>query len=119
MPPALTATAARDVALRFLGFVRPVTMARLRVLSRARQAMTTRDLTIEKSHNLESGAWFFKLSQTLRNAILARARVQRDADGALVANRGASAEEWHGMAWQCVTGGAVRVSSVSDSLSGS
>ena len=55
--PALTVTATRDATLRILGFVRPVTIARPRVLSRARQAMNTRGLTIGTSHNLESCAW--------------------------------------------------------------
>ena len=77
-------------------------------LSRQRQAMNTPVLTIEERHNIESGAWFAKLSQPLRNAILSRAIVRRLADGAPLASRGGQAEEWCGVAR-----GAVRVSSVS------
>ena len=65
-------------------------------------------LTIEEIHNLESGAWFSKLSTALRSAILERARVRRLADGASLATRGTAAEEWCGVAL-----GAVRISSVS------
>jgi CRP/FNR family cyclic AMP-dependent transcriptional regulator len=65
-------------------------------------------LTIEEQSNIESGAWFSKLSQSLREAILSRAHVRRLADGAMLASRGAPAESWSGVAK-----GAVRVSSVS------
>jgi CRP/FNR family transcriptional regulator, cyclic AMP receptor protein len=65
-------------------------------------------LTIEESLNLESGAWFSKLSKALRDGILERARVRRLADGASLAARGTVAEEWCGVAL-----GAVRISSVS------
>jgi CRP-like cAMP-binding protein len=70
--------------------------------------MTHPTLTIEEFHNLESGAWFSKLSKTLRDDILERARVRRLADGATLATRGTAAEEWCGVAT-----GAVRISSVS------
>jgi len=65
-------------------------------------------LTIDELHNIESGAWFAKLSAPLREDILARAVVRRHADGAALAARGARADEWCGVA-----SGAVRVSSVS------
>ncbi|MDE2396616.1 MAG: Crp/Fnr family transcriptional regulator [Burkholderiales bacterium] len=70
--------------------------------------MNTPVLTIEERHNIEAGAWFAKLSPTLRNAILERARVRRLADGAPLAARGGQAEEWCGVAR-----GAIRISSVS------
>jgi CRP-like cAMP-binding protein len=65
-------------------------------------------LTIEEQSNIESGPWFSKLSQPLREAILSRAVVRRLADGAILGARGAEAQEWCGCAL-----GAVRVSSVS------
>ena len=65
-------------------------------------------LTIEEQSNIESGPWFSKLSQSLREAILSRAVVRRLADGAILGARGAEAQEWVGCAL-----GAVRVSSVS------
>jgi CRP/FNR family transcriptional regulator, cyclic AMP receptor protein len=77
-------------------------------LSRQRQAMNTPVLTIEELHNIETGAWFSKLSQTLRSAILSRALVRRINDGDPLASRGTPAEEWCGVAK-----GAVRVSSAS------
>ena len=70
--------------------------------------MNTPVLTIEELHNIESGAWFSKLSQTLRSAILSRASVRRINDGDALASRGTPAEEWCGVAK-----GAVRVSSTS------
>lgn len=70
--------------------------------------MTTLALTIEEVRNLESGAWFSKLSKPLRDDILRRARVRRLEDGATLASRGTTAEEWCGVAL-----GAVRISSVS------
>ena len=79
-----------------------------RRLSRLRQAMTHPALSIEEAHNLESGAWFSKLSADLRIAIVERARVRRLVDGATLATRGTAAEEWCGVAL-----GAVRISSVS------
>jgi len=79
-----------------------------RRLSRLRQAMTHPALSIEEAHNLESGAWFSKLSADLRIAIVERARVRRLGDGATLATRGTAAEEWCGVAL-----GAVRISSVS------
>jgi len=63
---------------------------------------------MEERHNIEDGAWFSKLSQPLRAAILACARVRRLADGGSLATRGAMAEEWCGVAL-----GAVRISSAS------
>jgi len=65
-------------------------------------------LTIEEQSNIEAGPWFSKLSQPLREGILARAVVRRLADGAILGARGAEAHEWCGVAL-----GAVRVSSVS------
>ena len=77
-------------------------------LSRLGQDMNTPVLTIEERQNIESGAWFSKLSQPLRNAILSRSLVRRLPDGAMMSARGAAADEWCGVAM-----GAVRVSSVS------
>lgn len=73
--------------------------------------MNTPVLTIEELQQIEAGAWFSKLSPTLRSAILARAVVRRLADGEAMATRGAPAQEWCGVAR-----GAVRISS--SSLSG-
>ncbi|MBA3624731.1 MAG: Crp/Fnr family transcriptional regulator [Methylibium sp.] len=70
--------------------------------------MNTPVLTIVEQHHIDSGPWFSKLSQTLRNAILARAQVRRLSDGAMLTSRGAPADEWCGVAK-----GAIRVSSVS------
>src|SRR2546422_10124402 len=78
------------------------------LLSRQRQAMNTPVLTIPERANIESGSWFSKLSQPLRNAILSRAVVRRLSDGQLLSTRGSPAEEWCGVAQ-----GAVRISSVS------
>ena len=77
-------------------------------LQRQRQAMNTPALTADELHNIESGAWFSKLSHALRGDILARAGVRRLADGGPLASRGTAAEEWCGVAR-----GAVRISSVS------
>ena len=65
-------------------------------------------LTSEERRNIESGGWFSKLSEPLRQAILSRAYVRRLADGAPMASRGTPAEEWCGVAK-----GAVRISLVS------
>ena len=70
--------------------------------------MSSPVLTLGELHNIESGAWFSKLSPTLRAAILARAAVRRLADGDALATRGAAAQEWCGVAH-----GAVRISTVS------
>jgi CRP/FNR family transcriptional regulator, cyclic AMP receptor protein len=70
--------------------------------------MQTPLLTIEERSGIESGPWFSKLSPALRAAILARARVQRLADGGVLTARGDPAEHWVGVAR-----GAVRVSSIS------
>jgi CRP/FNR family cyclic AMP-dependent transcriptional regulator len=70
--------------------------------------MNTPVPTIDELNNIESGAWFSKLSPSLRQAILARATVRRVPDGRAIATRGAAAEEWCGVAK-----GAVRVSSIS------
>ena len=43
-------------------------------------------LTIEEQHNIESGAWFSRLSPPLRDAILARAVIKRYADAAPLAH---------------------------------
>ena len=80
----------------------------LSCLSLQRQAMNTPVLTIDERHNIEAGAWFSRLSQPLRQAILSRAIVRRLPDGAALAARGTPAESWCGVAR-----GAVRVSSVS------
>jgi CRP/FNR family transcriptional regulator, cyclic AMP receptor protein len=77
------------------------------LLSLEGQAMNTPVLTIDELHNIESGAWFSKLSQPLQRAILSRALVRRLADGDPLASRGSQASEWCGVAR-----GAVRVSSV-------
>jgi CRP-like cAMP-binding protein len=77
-------------------------------LSHLGQDMNTPVLTIEERQNIESGAWFSKLSQPLRHAILSRAYVRRLSDGGPLASRGTPAEEWCGVAR-----GAVRVSLVS------
>ncbi|MBL8318814.1 MAG: Crp/Fnr family transcriptional regulator [Burkholderiaceae bacterium] len=65
-------------------------------------------LTLDEQQSIESGAWFSKLSPTLRAAILSRSVVRRLEDGAPLASRGAPAEQWCGVA-----GGAVRISTVS------
>ena len=70
--------------------------------------MNTPVLSIEERQNIESGAWFSKLSQPLRHAILSRTYVRRLADGATLASRGTPAEDWCGVAR-----GTVRVSLVS------
>jgi CRP-like cAMP-binding protein len=70
--------------------------------------MNTPALTLDERSNIESGSWFSKLSQPLREAILSRSVVRRLADGATLSARGAPAEDWCGVAK-----GAVRVSSVS------
>jgi CRP-like cAMP-binding protein len=78
------------------------------LLSLQGQAMNTPVLTIDERENIESGAWFCKLSPALRVDILARATVRRLPDGAVLAARGQPAEEWCGVA-----AGAVRISTVS------
>ncbi len=70
--------------------------------------MPTPVLTIDELQNIETGAWFSKLSSPLKSAILSRALVRRLRDGDPLASRGAPAEEWCGVAL-----GAVRISSVS------
>jgi len=70
--------------------------------------MNTPVLTIDELRNIESGAWFGKLSLKLKGAILSRAIVRRLGDGDPLATRGSAAEEWCGVAR-----GAVRISSVS------
>ena len=77
-------------------------------LSHLGQDMNTPVLTIEERQNIECGAWFSKLSQPLRHAILSRAYVRRLSDGGPLASRGTPAEEWCGVAR-----GAVRISTVS------
>jgi CRP-like cAMP-binding protein len=78
------------------------------MLSHQRLNMTTPVLTIPEQSNIDSGSWFSRLSQPLRNAILSRSVVRRLKDGAMMSARGAPADEWCGVAK-----GAVRVSSVS------
>ena len=70
--------------------------------------MTNPVLTIPERSNIDSGSWFSRLSQPLRDAILARASVRRLSDRVMLSARGAQADEWCGVAK-----GAVRVSSVS------
>ncbi|MBC7941094.1 MAG: Crp/Fnr family transcriptional regulator, partial [Chitinophagaceae bacterium] len=70
--------------------------------------MNTPVLTIDERHNIETGAWFSKLSAALRQAILERSSVRRLPDGTPMASRGTAAEEWCGVAR-----GAVRISTVS------
>lgn len=65
-------------------------------------------LTIDERQHIESGTWFSTLSPALRQDILARAVVRRVKDGALLTARGATADEWVGVAR-----GAVRISTVS------
>ena len=65
-------------------------------------------LTTPERQNIESGPWFSKLSQPLREAILSRSTVRRLPDGTSLTSRGQPAHEWCGVAM-----GAVRVSSVS------
>jgi CRP/FNR family cyclic AMP-dependent transcriptional regulator len=77
-------------------------------LSRRGQIMNMPVLTMDERSNIESGSWFSKLSQPLRNAILSRAVVRRLQDGQLLTTRGAEPEEWC-----AVAKGAVRISSVS------
>jgi CRP-like cAMP-binding protein len=66
------------------------------------------ELSPAERQAIDQGAWFSRLSQPLRDAILSRARVRRLRDGAILATRGAHAEEWCGVAR-----GAVRISTVS------
>ncbi|HOM15142.1 MAG TPA: Crp/Fnr family transcriptional regulator [Rubrivivax sp.] len=70
--------------------------------------MTASTLSAAERRNIDTGAWFSKLSQALRDDILAHAAVRRLKDGASLTLRGTSAEEWCGVAL-----GAVRISSVS------
>ncbi|MBK1615683.1 Crp/Fnr family transcriptional regulator [Rubrivivax gelatinosus] len=70
--------------------------------------MNTPVLTLEERQNVETGAWFAKLSPALRHDILSRAHVRRLPDAAPLVARGARAEEWCGVAR-----GAVRISSIS------
>lgn len=78
------------------------------MMSRLGQAIHTPVLTIDEQQGIESGPWFRSLSHDLRSAILSRAHVRRLSDGASLANRGAPAEDWVGVAK-----GAVRISTVS------
>jgi CRP-like cAMP-binding protein len=70
--------------------------------------MSSPVLTLDEQQSIESGAWFSKLSSTLRAAILSRSVVRHLEDGAPLASRGAPAEQWCGVA-----SGAVRISTVS------
>ncbi len=70
--------------------------------------MNAATLSVEERQNIDSGAWFAKLSTPLREAILSRAVVRRLKDGASLSSRGTAAEQWCGVAL-----GAVRISSVS------
>ena len=53
--------------------------------------MNASTLSVEERHNIDTGAWFSKLSQPLREDILARAIVRRLKDGAPLSTRGAAA----------------------------
>jgi len=70
--------------------------------------MNAATLNAEERRNIETGAWFAKLSPQLRDDILSRALVRRLKDGASLSARGSAAEQWCGVAL-----GAVRISSVS------
>lgn len=70
--------------------------------------MNSNVLTPLERSNIDSGAWFSKLNEALRDDILARALVRRHKDGAVLSSRGEAALEWIGVAR-----GAVRISSVS------
>ncbi len=70
--------------------------------------MNALTLSVEERHNIDTGAWFSKLSTPLREAILSRTVVRRLKDGASLSARGTAAEQWCGVAL-----GAVRISSVS------
>ncbi len=65
-------------------------------------------LTHDERSHIEAGSWFSRLSPALREAILARSVVRRLPDATELTSRGASADQWCGVAM-----GAVRVSSVS------
>jgi CRP/FNR family transcriptional regulator, cyclic AMP receptor protein len=65
-------------------------------------------LTQDERAHIEGGSWFSRLSPTLRDDILARYAVRRLPDSTELSSRGASADQWCGVA-----SGAVRVSSVS------
>ena len=78
------------------------------MLSHQRLNMNAPVLTIVERSNIDAGSWFSGLSSALREAILSRSVVRRLSDGAMMAARGAPADEWCGVAK-----GAVRVSSVS------
>lgn len=70
--------------------------------------MNAATLSVEERQNIDTGAWFSKLSPLLRDDILSRAVVRRLKDGASLSARGTAAEQWCGVAL-----GAVRISSVS------
>ena len=70
--------------------------------------MNAATLSVEERRNIDTGAWFSKLSPELREDILSRAVVRRLKDGASLSARGTAAEQWCGVAM-----GAVRISSVS------
>lgn len=65
-------------------------------------------LTPLERASIESGGWFSKLSESLRDDILSRAVVRRHKDGTVLSSRGDAAQDWIGVAR-----GAVRISSVS------
>ncbi len=70
--------------------------------------MNAATLSVEERQNIDTGAWFSKLSPKLREDILSRAVVRRLKDGMGLSARGTAAEQWCGVAL-----GAVRISSVS------
>lgn len=72
-----------------------------------RSGLAADDLRMDELASLQVGAWFGSLSETLRCAVLARARVHRVAAGAVLARRGSPATDWIG-----VLRGAVRLGTV-------
>ena len=55
-------------------------------------------LRLAETQRVESAPWFAGLSPTLRQAILARARVQHVRRGAVLLRRGSEATDWVGVA---------------------
>lgn len=72
-----------------------------------RGGVAATDLGMDELVSLQAGAWFGTLSEALRCAVLARARVHRVASGAVLARRGSAATDWIG-----VLRGAVRLGTV-------
>ncbi|WP_084362334.1 Crp/Fnr family transcriptional regulator [Caldimonas taiwanensis] len=72
-----------------------------------RPGMTAADLRLDELARLQAGAWFGALSESLRCAVLARARVLGVASGTVLARRSSAATDWIG-----VLRGAVRLGTV-------